>query len=185
MLPRLHTQYLPAASASRRSAASAASPACDRSTAAASRIPSSVAASDSTARSASTERISGCRSNSRPNARRWAVWCSACRSPARIPAAEPSTQSSRVMFTISTMVRTPRPGSPTGQATASSYSISEDAFERLPSLSLSRISRIPLRVPSGSTRGSRKQLSPSSVCASARNTSLIGAEVNHLWPVMR
>ncbi len=89
------------------------------------------------------------------------------------------------MFTISTMVRTPRPGSPTGQATAPSYSISEDALERLPSLSLSRISRMPLSAPSGSTLGTRKQPSPSSVCASARNTSLIGAEVNHLWPVRR
>ena len=69
---------------------------------------------------------------------------------------------------------------------APSYSTSAEALERLPSLSFSRIRRIPLRVPSGSTRGSRKQDRPwSGVCASTMNRSLIGAEVNHLWPVMR
>ncbi|SED09485.1 hypothetical protein SAMN04490356_6892 [Streptomyces melanosporofaciens] len=179
----MHTQYLLTASPSLRSAASPSSPASARSRAVASRIASVVAASDSTARSASTLRISGWSTSSAPNARRCSAWCSACRSPARMPAAEPMTQSSRVTLTISTMVRTPRPGSPTRQAMADSYSISADAFERLPSLFLSRISRSGLRLPSGSTRGTRKQVSPSSVRASVRKTSLIGAEVNHLWPV--
>ena len=41
-----------------------------------------------------------------------------------------------------------------------------------------------LRVPSGRQRGSRKQESPRSVCASTRNASHIGAEQNHLWPVI-
>ncbi len=39
-------------------------------------------------------------------------------------------------------------------------------------------------MPSGSTRGSRKQVSPSGACARIRNTSLIGADVNHLCPVI-
>ena len=99
-----------------------------------------------------------------------------------MPAAVPITQSRRVMLTISTMVRTPRPSSPTSQPTAPSYSISEEAFERLPSLSFSRIRRIALRSPPGSTRGTRKQERPPGACARVRNRSDIGAEVNHLWP---
>ena len=89
------------------------------------------------------------------------------------------------MLTISTMVRTPRPSSPTSQATAPSYSISEEALDLLPSLSLSRIRCIALRDPSGSTRGTRKQDRPPGAWASARNRSHIGADVNHLWPVSR
>ena len=102
--------------------------------------------------------------------------------PSRMPAALPSVQSSRVLLTISMIVRTPRPSSPTSQPTASSYSISDEALDRLPSLSFSRCSRIGLRVPSGRTRGSRKQERPPGAWASVRNTSDIGAEVNHLWP---
>ena len=102
-----------------------------------------------------------------------------------MPVAAPMTQSSRVMLTISMIVATPRPSSPTSQATASSYSTSAEALDRLPSLSLSRCRCMPLRVPSGRTRGSRKQDSPPGACASTRNTSLIGAEVNHLCPVSR
>ena len=73
-------------------------------------------ASDSIARSASTLAISGWSASFRPKAVRWAAWCAAIVTPARIPVAVPSTQSSRVMFTISMMVRTPRPSSPTSQA---------------------------------------------------------------------
>jgi hypothetical protein len=77
-----------------------------------------------------------------------------------MPAALPSTQSSRVALTISMIVATPRPASPTCQASAASNSISAEALDRLPSLSLSRSMRRPLRSPSGSTRGSRKQVRP-------------------------
>lgn len=89
------------------------------------------------------------------------------------------------MLTISMMVATPRPSSPTSQPKAPSYSISAEALERLPSLSLRRWSSSRLRVPSGRTRGSRKQESPPGACARVRNTSDIGAEVNHLCPVSR
>ena len=41
-----------------------------------------------------------------------------------------------------------------------------------------------LRSPSGVQRGSRKQDTPASVCARTRNASHIGAEQNHLWPVI-
>ena len=95
------------------------------------------------------------------------------------------TQSSRVIITISLMVRTPRPSSPSRHATVLSNSGSLDALDRLPSLSLSRWMRNVLRVPSGSTRGTTKQVSPSAVCASTRNMSHIGADVNHLCPVSR
>ena len=79
----------------------------------------------------------------------------------------------------------PRSGAPTGHASARSNSTSADAFERLPSLSFSRLMRIALRSPSGFTRGIRKQPRPARVCASTRCASHCGAEKNHLWPVMR
>ena len=47
------------------------------------------------------------------------------------------------------IVRTPAPSSPTRRAQAPSNSISEEAFERLPSLSLSRCRRKRLSSPSG------------------------------------
>ena len=102
-----------------------------------------------------------------------------------MPDAEPRTQSSRVIVTISMIVRTPWPSAPTSQATVSSNSGSLLALLRLPSLSLSRWMRKVLRVPSGSTRGTRKQDSPPGACASTRNRSYIGALVNHLWPRSR
>ena len=123
----------------------------------------------------------------RPAARR--TRCGAPRggSPARRPRASarssPRTQSSRVADTISMIVRTPRPSSPSRRAQVPSSSTSADAFDRLPSLSFSRCSRNVLRVPSGSTRGTTKQVSPPGAWASTRNTSHIGAEQNHLCPV--
>ena len=108
------------------------------------------------------------RSSRLPNALRCAQWCVACATAWRMPEAEPMTQSSRVWFTISMMVATPRPSSPTMRAQAPSNSTSLDAFERLPSLSLRRWRWKRLRVPSGRQRGNRKQESPRSVCASMR-----------------
>src|SRR5205807_7107304 len=87
--------------------------------------------------------------------------------------------------TISMMVRTPRPSSPTSQPVAPSYSISAEALDLLPSLSFSRCNRIRLRLPSGSTLGSRKQDCPPGALARVRNMSDIGAEVNHLCPTIR
>jgi hypothetical protein len=86
-------------------------------------------------------------------------------------------------LTISMIVGTPRPSSPTIRAQAESSAISLEAFERLPSLSFSRSMWIRLRSPSGVKRGSRKHERPPSAWASTRKTSLIGAEQNHLWPV--
>ena len=60
-----------------------------------------------------------------------------------------------------------------------------DAFERLPNLSFRRWMKKRLRVPSGSERGTKKQVTPLGVRASVRNASLIGAEQNHLCPVSR
>jgi|GEM_PF-6306358 len=89
------------------------------------------------------------------------------------------------MVTICRMVATPRPSSPIRQPIASSYSISAEALDRLPSLSFNRTSRRPFRRPSGSTRGIRQQVSPPGACARVRKTSFIGAEVNHLCPSSR
>ncbi|GDY61904.1 hypothetical protein SAV14893_012970 [Streptomyces avermitilis] len=115
-------------------------------------------------------------------------WWIACATACRISDADPRTQSSRVAATISMIVRTPRPSSPTRRAQVPSNSTSLDALDRLPSLSLSRWTRNTLRVPSSSTRGTRKQVRPppsvaEAACASTRNPSDIGAEQNHLWPV--
>ena len=82
------------------------------------------------------------------------------------------------------IVGTPRPSSPTSRAQAPRNSTSLDALERLPSLSLSRWRWKRLRSPSGVKRGIRKQESPPAVCARTRNASHIGAEQNHLWPVI-
>ena len=144
-----------------------------------------VAASDSTARSASTFCMSGCSATALPKVVRWAAWWAAAVTPWRMPAAAPMRQSRRVMLTISMMVRTPRPSSPTRQAWAWWYSTSDEALDLLPSLSFSRMSRSGLSVPSGRTRGTRKQVRPPGACARVRNTSDIGAEVNHLWPTRR
>ena len=135
-------------------------------------------------RSASTFCIRGWSISSLPKADRCAAWWVARATPSRIPDVEPSTQSRRVWLTISMMVGTPRPSSPTICAQAPSNSTSLDAFERFPSLSFRRWRWKRLRVPSGRIRGSRKHDSPPSACASTRNASHIGAEQNHLWPVI-
>ena len=88
-------------------------------------------------------------------------------------------------MTISMMVATPRPSSPTSQPTAPSYSTSLLALDLLPSLSFSRCRKNALRVPSGSTLGTRKQDRPPGAWARVRNRSDIGADVNHLCPVSR
>ena len=83
------------------------------------------------------------------------------------------------------MVRTPRPSSPTSWPQTPASSISLDAFDRSPSLSLRRWIRIGFRDPSGHHRGTQKQLNPAGAWASIRKPSDIGAEQNHLWPVRR
>ena len=82
------------------------------------------------------------------------------------------------------IVGTPRPSSPTIRAQAPRNSTSEEAFERLPSLSFRRWMWKRLRSPSGVNRGSRKQESPPSAWARTRKASHIGAEQNHLCPVI-
>ena len=59
------------------------------------------------------------------------------------------------MLTISMIVRTPRPGSPTSQPTASWYSTSLLALEWLPSLFFRRCRAMLLREPSGRIRGTK------------------------------
>ena len=120
-----------------------------------------------------------------PNAARPRACHAASETAWRIPAVVPRMQSSRVRLTISMMVRTPRPGSPTRNPRVPFNSISLDAFARLPGLSFSRWMRNGFRSPPGSTRGTRKQLTPSGSWASTRNASDCGAEQNHLCPVIR
>jgi len=99
-----------------------------------------------------------------------------------MPAAEPSTQSSRVRLTISMIVRTPRPSSPTSQPTASSYSSSAEALERLPSLFLQPLQGEPVAGAVGQHPREQEAGQPAGSWASVRNRSDMGAEVNHLWP---
>ena len=101
--------------------------------------------------------------------------CRRCRSRSRAACAGPSRGSWRCRV----------PARRARSASAPSNSTSADAFERLPSLSFSRLIRTALRVPSGRTRGSRKHVIPASACASTRWASHCGAEKNHLWPVIR
>ena len=102
-----------------------------------------------------------CRSAARRTRSRYAAWWTACATACRISAADPITQSSRVAATISMMVRTPRPSSPTRRAQVPSNSTSLEAFDRLPSLSLSRwIANDVAACRPASTRGTRKQVRP-------------------------
>jgi len=149
------------------------------------RIASAVAASASTTRSPSTLRISGCSTRRLAKAVRCATWCDAWITAWRMNDAGAVTVSLRVWCTMSRIVRTPRPSSPTIRAHVSWYSISDDALEWLPSLSFRRWTKRRLRVPSGRQRGTRKHESPRAVLARVRNASDIGAEQNHLWPVSR
>ena len=151
---RLLLRNLASATATRAKARSSSSKAR------ATRRPSASALSTSSARSASTLAISGCSISRRWKARRPLAHQSASESAARISPAGASAVSRRVWCTISMMVRTPPPGSPSASAKAPAYSISAEALARLPSLSLSRISRMALRSPSGVQRGTRKQVSP-------------------------
>src|SRR5579883_665238 len=66
---------------------------------------------------------------------------------------------------------------------APSSSISLEALDRLPSLSLSRCRWTGLGEPSGRHLGTRKHDRPRPAWASISQASLIGAEQNHLWPV--
>ena len=172
---RLHTQYFDTAVAMRLKSSWSGS-----SNARARRSAVTVAASDSTQRSASTFCISGWSASSLPKAARWAVCQVACSTAWRIPLALPATQSRRVWLTMPMIVGTPRPSSPTIWAQAPRNSTSLLALDRLPSLSLRRWMWTRLRSPSGVKRGSRKHDSPPSAWARTRKTSHMGAEKNHL-----
>ncbi len=78
----------------------------------------------------------------------------------------------------------PLPSSPTNQALAASNSTSELALALLPNLSFKRCTSMALIEPSGKTLGIKKQDRPAGVCAKIKNASHIGAEKNHLWPVI-
>ena len=86
-------------------------------------------------------------------------------------------QSSRVCVTISMIVATPRPSSPSSCAGSSRNSTSAEASERVPSLSFRRWSSNP------GPRSARKHDSPAGAWARMRKTSQAGWEQNHLWPV--
>ena len=66
-------------------------------------------------------------------------------------------KSSRVRWVMASAALTPWPSSPTSQPSAPRYSISLEAFDLLPHLSLRRWISRRLREPSGSQPGSRKQ----------------------------
>ncbi len=106
----MQIQYFATAVARRRNGRSSSS------TARASRRAVALAASESRQRSASTFWCSGCSASRRPKAARCAAWCVASATARRMSAVEPSTQSRRVCATISMIVATPRPSSPSRAA---------------------------------------------------------------------
>mmetsp|Transcript_31964 Transcript_31964/g.92854 ORF Transcript_31964/g.92854 Transcript_31964/m.92854 type:complete len:233 (-) Transcript_31964:725-1423(-) len=151
-----------------------------------------VAASDSSVRSHSTFCMSGWCTSSEPKALLCSLWWMAAASARRMPAADPRAQSRRVWCTISMIAATPPPRWPNNTPKAFRYSTSDDAFDRSPSLSLSRMNWSPSFLsPEGSHRGTRKHDSRSSSLPSpatrarVMKPSLMGALVNHLWPRRR
>ena len=126
-----------------------------------------VAASDSTHRSASTFRIRGCSASMRPKADRCAAWWVASATARRIRAVEPSTQSSRVWLTISRIVWRPRPSAPTRLGRRRRRARSRPRR-------WSGCRACPSAARSGSPacgRSTRKQESPAGACASTRKAS--------------
>ena len=110
--------------------------------------------------------------------------------PARAPCAscpaDAIAQSSRVSCTISMMVRTPRAfladAPREGAVRTRPRTMHSSGCRACPS---GAGNAAPLTEPSGRKRGIRKQVSPPGACASTRKASHIGADMNHLWPVMR
>jgi hypothetical protein len=96
----------------------------------------------------------------------------ACDTAMRWPALEPTMQSKRVIATISMMVRTPRPSSPTIHARAPRNSVSLLALDALPIFFFRRSTCSAFLLPSGRQRGRKHE--PASAWASTR-TSHIGA----------
>ena len=97
-----------------------------------------------------------------------------------MPVLDPSMQSTRFSATMSLIVRTPLPASPTIQASAPRSSSSHEAFETLPILRYRRCMWSAFFDLSGRQRGIRKQLKPRSVWANVRKASHIGAETKNL-----
>ena len=101
----------------------------------------------------------------------------------RIREVEPSTQSSRVAATISMMVRTPRPSSPSRWRQGAVELELARGVGAVAELVLEPYDVEPVAAAVGQhPRHHEAGHRPSSACASTRNTSFIGAEVNHLWP---
>ena len=131
------------------------------------------------ARSASA----ACRSSSEPKAERCAACQVASLTARRISEVEPSTQSSRVAATISMMVRTPRPSSPSRCATRAVELQLRRRVGPVAQLVLEAydVEAVARRRPAAPA-APRSSVTPPSACASTRKTSFIGAEVNHLCP---
>ena len=90
------------------------------------------------------------------------TWLTASASARRMMPSVAPTVPRRVWCTMSMMTLMPRPSSPRRKAWVSWYSISAEAFDLLPSLSLIRMTWSVLRLPSGRMRGTRKQEMPPS-----------------------
>ena len=109
---------------------------------------------------------------------RWRACQIASATTRRIIPATAISVSRRVQTSCSTTKAVPRPSSPRMRAGRWSYSTSEEARQRPPSLSFRRWMRKP-----GCGRSATKQVIPASVCASVKKTSNTGWVQNHLWPV--
>ena len=81
------------------------------------------------------------------------------------------------------IVRTPWPSGPTRSAKAERKATSDEAFERLPSLSLSRAKKIAFLAPSGEIAASGGR-QPARRLREHEKGVAIGADMNHLDPVI-
>ena len=180
---RLQTQNFASGRAIRRSARSCSS--SSRSTAAASRIARAVAASDSTARSATTFCMSGLSASRPPNAARRLTCQEASATARRIRDADPRTQSSRVAATISMIVGTPRPSSPRRRARRAPELQLRGCVRAVAELVLEPLDGERVARAIGQHAGNDEAGQPVGACARTRKTSFIGADVNHLWPSSR
>jgi hypothetical protein len=77
----------------------------------------------------------------------------------------------------------PWPSSPTRIAILPAYSTSLEAFDLFPALPFRRCTKKLLKLPSGSVRGRKKQVTPPFTLPSVKKPSDCGTEQNHLCPV--
>jgi hypothetical protein len=120
-----------------------------------------------------------------PNAERCVQWCTACAQRLAHHPRGSAPGPSRVWFTISMIVGTPRPSSPTMLRPGL---VVLDLARRVGAIAELVLEPLDAEVVAravGAEARHEEAAQPASVCARVRNASDIGAEQNHLCPVSR